>query len=125
MLNLQLNPVRPIVAIALLAVLSAAASIVPNPRGVAAEAATPAKGVTIKIANFDFNPGVITVPVGTSVTWTNNDDDAHSVVANDKSFRSAPLDTGDSYTFTFQTAGTYAYHCGLHPQMVGKVVVTR
>ena len=121
---LNLTPVRPVLAIAVLAVLSAAASVSPNPLGAAAEAATPGKA-TIKIANFDFGPTTITVPAGTSVTWTNNDDDAHSVVADNKAFRSAPLDTGDSYSFTFATPGTYGYHCGLHPQMHGKVVVTR
>jgi len=112
---------RPFVAIAAMAMLLAAAPIAPNLRDLAAKAA-PAH-VTIKIANFAFNPGVTTVSAGTSVTWTNNDDDAHSVAADNKAFRSNPLDTGDSYTFT--TPGTYAYHCGLHPQMVGKVVVTR
>jgi plastocyanin len=121
---LNLAPVRPVVAIAVLAVLSAAASLSPNPWTAAAEAATPGKA-TIKIANFDFGPATITVPAGTSVTWTNNDDDAHSVVADDKAFRSAPLDTGESYSFTFATPGAYAYHCGLHPQMHGKVIVTR
>ena len=112
----------PLAAIAALAMLVAAAPA-PRPWGGAAEAAA-ARSVTVKIANFAFNPGVTTVPVGTAVTWTNNDDDAHSVVANNKAFRSSPLDTGDSYTFTFTTPGTYAYHCGLHPQMVGKIVVT-
>ena len=121
---LTLIPVRPVLAIALLAVLSTAASLSPNPRGAAAEAATTAKA-SIKIANFDFGPNILTVPAGTSVTWTNNDDDAHSVVADNKAFRSAPLDTGDHYSFTFATPGTYSYHCGLHPQMHGKVVVTR
>ena len=115
-------PVRPFAAAAALAMLLAAAPA-PHPWGAVAEAAA-ARSVTIKIANFQFNPGVTTVPAGTAVTWTNNDDDAHSVVANNKAFRSSPLDTGDSYTFTFSTPGTYAYHCGLHPQMVGKVVVT-
>jgi plastocyanin len=116
-------PVRSIAAIAVLAILSAAA---PSslPWGAVAEAAA-ARNVSVKIANFMFNPGVTTVPVGTSVTWTNNDDDAHSVVADNKAFRSNPLDTGDSYSFTFNAPGTYAYHCGLHPQMVGKIVVTR
>jgi plastocyanin len=121
---LTLTSVRPVVAIAVLAMLSAVASVSPDPVGAAAEAATPGKA-TIKIANFDFGPATITVAAGTSVTWTNNDDDAHSVVADNKAFRSAPLDTGESYSFTFATPGTYAYHCGLHPQMHGKVVVTR
>lgn len=124
MLKLDLASVRPFATIAALAVLSAVAPVNPSPRGAAAEAAPAARAV-IKIANFNFNPAVITVPVGASVAWTNNDDDAHSVVADNKVFRSAPLDTGDSYAFTFTAPGTYVYHCGLHPQMVGKVVVTR
>lgn len=115
--------VRPVAAIAALAMLLAAAPIVPNPRDAAAEAAT-AKA-NVKISMFAFSPGVTTVSAGSSVTWTNNDDDAHSVVADNKAFRSAPLDTGDSYSFTFTTPGVYTYHCGLHPQMVGKIVVTR
>ncbi|HXQ11237.1 MAG TPA: cupredoxin domain-containing protein [Caulobacteraceae bacterium] len=116
-------PVRPLAAVAALAMLLAAAPA-PEPWGGVAEAVA-ARSVAIKIANFEFNPGVTSVTAGTAVTWTNNDDDAHSVVADDRSFRSNPLDTGDSYTFTFATPGTYAYHCGLHPQMVGKIVVTR
>jgi plastocyanin len=115
--------VRPLAGLAALAMLLAAAPA-PKPWGAVAEAAA-ARTVTVKIANFEFNPGVTTVPAGTAVTWTNDDDDAHSVVADNKSFRSSPLDTGDSYTFTFTMPGAYAYHCSLHPQMVGKVVVTR
>jgi len=117
------NPVRPLAAFAALAMLLAAAPT-PAPWGASANAAG-VRGVSVNIANFAFNPGVTTVPAGTTVTWTNNDDDAHSVVADNKSFRSNPLDSGDSYSFTFTTPGAYAYHCGLHPQMVGKVIVTR
>lgn len=113
-----------VLAIAVMAVLSAAAPLIPNPGGMAAEAAPAAKGAIIKIANFDFGPTTVTVPVGASVTWVNNDDDAHSVVADNHAFRSAPLDTGESYSFTFAKAGTYGYHCGLHPQMHGKIIVT-
>ena len=114
----------PISAIAAVAMLSAAAVLSPQPHGSAAEAAA-AKAVTIKIVNMDFSPGVITVPVGSQVTWLNDDDDAHDIVAdNNKSFRSKPLDTGDSYAFTFTQPGTYGFHCGIHPHMVGKIVVT-
>ena len=86
-------------------------------------AATNAPAV-ITIDNFTFGPANLTVPAGTTVTWTNHDDIPHSVVAADKAFRSAALDTNDSYTFTFKTAGTFAYFCGLHPHMTGKVIVT-
>jgi plastocyanin len=112
-----------ILAIAVLAVLSAAVLPTPDVQRSAAEAA-PARAVTIKITNFDFSPTVITVPAGTQITWLNQDDDAHDIVADAGGFRSTPLDTGDSYAFTFSHPGTYGYHCGLHPHMVGKVVVT-
>ncbi|HLK25571.1 MAG TPA: cupredoxin domain-containing protein [Caulobacteraceae bacterium] len=114
---------QPFAAIAALALVVAAAPA-PGHWGGAAHAAAE-RMVNVKIANFAFNPGVTTVSVGTTVMWTNNDDDAHSVVADNKAFRSSPMDTGDSYKFTFTTPGTFAYHCGLHPQMVGKVIVTR
>jgi plastocyanin len=125
MLTLKFTDARPALAIAVMAVLSAAAPLAPNPGGVAVEAAPVARGAIIKIANFDFGPATITVPAGSSVTWVNNDDDAHSVVADNHAFHSAPLDTGESFSFTFAAPGTYIYHCGLHPQMIGKVVVTR
>ncbi|HEY4203996.1 MAG TPA: cupredoxin family copper-binding protein [Xanthobacteraceae bacterium] len=79
---------------------------------------------TITIDNFTFGPADLTVKAGTAVKWTNHDDIPHSIVATDKSFRSAALDTNDSYSFTFKTAGTFMYFCGLHPHMTGKVTVT-
>jgi amicyanin len=78
----------------------------------------------VKIENFTFNAPVLTVPVGTTVTWTNVDDVPHTVVSNDKkTFRSHVLDTDQSFSFTFTTAGTYPYFCSLHPHMTGKIVV--
>ena len=86
-------------------------------------AAQPAP-VTVKIDNFTFNAAVITVPVGTTVTWVNNDDIPHTVVADDKkTFRSKVLDTDDKFSFTFNTPGTFGYFCSIHPHMTGKVVV--
>lgn len=82
------------------------------------------KPAVITIDNFTFGPANLTVPAGTAVTWTNHDDIPHSIVATDKAFRSAALDTNESFTFTFKTAGTFAYFCGLHPYMTGKVIVT-
>lgn len=82
-----------------------------------------AKG-SITIDNFTFSPGDLTIPVGTTVTWLNHDDIPHSVVEKDKTFRSKALDTDDSYSFTFTTAGTFEYFCGLHPHMTGKIIVT-
>jgi plastocyanin len=75
------------------------------------------------IDNFTFKPGTITVPVGTTVVWENDDDIPHTVVSMDGTFRSAALDTEDKFSFTFDTPGTFEYFCSLHPHMTAKVVV--
>jgi len=77
----------------------------------------------VKIDNFSFGPTELTVPVGTTVTWTNRDDIPHTVVSTDKVFKSKVLDTDEKFSFTFNTAGTYPYFCSIHPKMTGKVVV--
>jgi plastocyanin len=76
-----------------------------------------------KIANFTFAPRTITVPVGATVTWSNDDDVPHTVAATDGSFRSRPLDTGDHYAVTFSKPGEHSYFCSIHPMMTGKVIV--
>ena len=83
-----------------------------------------AANIEVKIDNFVFNPQQVTVHAGDTVTWVNHDDIPHTVVAKDKGFRSKALDTDDRYSFTFASAGTYDYFCGLHPHMTGKIVVT-
>jgi amicyanin len=84
-----------------------------------------ADGTEVKIDNYSFSPGTLTVPVGTTVTWINRDETPHTVVAQDAghSFRSGGLDTDDKFSFTFEKAGTYTYICTVHPYMTGKVVV--
>jgi plastocyanin len=86
---------------------------------VAAQDATDA----ITIDNFTFTPKELTVAVGTTVKWVNHDDIPHTVVEKKTTFRSKALDTDDSYSFTFTSAGTFDYFCGLHPHMVGQVIV--
>lgn len=77
----------------------------------------------VGIDNFTFNPQKLTVKAGTTVTWTNNDDIPHAIAAVNKQFKSNALDTGDAYSFTFTTPGTYQYFCSLHPHMTGAIVV--
>ena len=77
----------------------------------------------ITIDNFTFTPPELTVALGTTVKWVNHDDIPHLVVNKDKAFRSKALDTDDSFSYTFASAGTFDYFCGLHPHMVGKVIV--
>jgi plastocyanin len=90
----------------------------------AANAPAPAPaGPTVKIDNFVFGPQALTVRVGTTVTWINQDDIPHAVVANDKTFKSKVLDSDERFSFTFTKPGEYGYFCSLHPHMVGKVIV--
>ena len=77
----------------------------------------------VKIDNFSFGPTSLVVSVGTTVTWTNRDDMPHTVVSNDKVFKSKLLDTDEKFSFTFTKTGTYPYFCSLHPKMTGQVVV--
>ncbi len=88
------------------------------------EPAGPVAGNAVNIDNFAFAPATLTVPVGTTVTWTNHDEEPHTVVANDGSFRSPGLDGKTTFSFTFTKAGTYDYICSIHPFMHGTVVVT-
>jgi plastocyanin len=82
-----------------------------------------ADGNDVAIQNFAFGPPSITVAAGTTVTWTNKDDEAHQVMSKTKLFHSSALDTKDAYSFTFKDPGTYEYFCTLHPQMTGTIVV--
>jgi len=80
-------------------------------------------GAEVKIGNFSFGPAQLTVPVGTTVTWTNRDDIPHTVVNDDKLFKSNVLDTDEKFSYTFAKPGTYPYFCSMHPKMTGKIVV--
>jgi plastocyanin len=90
----------------------------------ACAAASPTPGAAVTIANFAFDPAELTVPVGTEVTWTNQDDVPHTVTSDDKTtFASPGLDTGDTFKFRFTKPGTYGYFCSIHPMMTAKVIV--
>ena len=89
----------------------------------AGEAAAAAPAAVVEIHNFKFQPETLTVVAGTTVTWKNGDESPHTIAAKDGAFRSAALDTKESYSFTFATPGTYVYGCTLHPIMVGKIIV--
>ena len=95
-----------------------------NSRTFAARAEqTQASSAEVKIDNFSFGPTTLTVAVGTTVTWTNRDDIPHTVVSDEKVFKSKVLDTDEKFSFTFTNPGTYPYFCSIHPKMTGKVVV--
>jgi plastocyanin len=87
-------------------------------------AAQSAVGADVRLVNFTFDPGTLTVPAGTTVAWTNDDSAVHTVTADDGSFDSGRLDPGETFSVTFDTPGEFAYHCGFHPRMQGTIVVT-
>jgi amicyanin len=82
-------------------------------------------GTAVSISDFKFNPATLTVPVGTTVSWTNQDEEPHTIAAKDGSFHSPGMDTHGTYSFTFTTPGSYDYICSIHPFMTGTVVVTK
>ncbi len=79
--------------------------------------------VDVNIIDFSFQPATITIVAGNTVVWHNNGAVTHTVTSGDKSFDSGSIAPGATYAFTFQKPGTFNYSCGLHPGMVGKVVV--
>lgn len=81
---------------------------------------------TVAIKNFAFDPAVITVKAGTTVTWTNSDQDPHTVTSDGKAgpLNSKPLNQGDTYQYTFTVPGTFSYLCTIHPFMTATVTVT-
>lgn len=92
--------------------------------GFASLAAEPtARNETIELTDFMFSPAALTVPVGTTVSWKNLDEEPHTVISVDGLFRSGALDKDEAFRFTFSSAGTFRYVCSIHPKMVGTIVV--
>ena len=85
-----------------------------------AETSAPAK---IVVKDFSFNPTPLTVKAGSTVTWTNMDDEPHTVVSDTGVFKSGGMDTNESFSYKFDKPGTSHFTCSIHPRMVGTVVV--
>jgi plastocyanin len=77
----------------------------------------------IVVKDFMFNPTPVTVKAGSTVTWTNKDDEPHTVVSDTGVFKSGGMDTNESFSYKFDKPGTYHFTCSIHPRMVGTVVV--
>ncbi len=80
-------------------------------------------GAQVVMKDFAFDPASVTIKAGESVAWTNQDSATHTVVGDNGEFQSGDLANGADFAFTFDKAGTYTYHCGIHPSMKGTVVV--
>jgi plastocyanin len=119
--------VGPLLLIAAVAIIAAACDGTgPTAYGAPASTATTTAAAAtnaVAVNGFSFQPDVLKVKVGATVTWTNDDTVAHTVIADDNSFASSNLQPGGSFSFRFTRPGTYAYHCSIHPSMHGSVVV--
>ncbi len=102
-------------------------SSVPAPATAARAATTPAASATpglvaVRIVDFAFDPATVTIPVGTTVIWTNTGVE-HTTTSSDNVWGSDVLARGDSFRYQFTRPGTYPYICGLHPDMQATVIV--
>ena len=77
---------------------------------------------TVDISNFAFNPSELTIKIGDTITWINQDSVQHTITF-DSGLDSGILSKGQNYPHTFDKAGAYTYHCKIHPSMKGKVIV--
>ena len=111
------------IIIALIAVVSLSGCSSGNVASTTTTSSQPVSGNSINIVNFTFNPGTLTVNVGTTVTWTNNDSTTHRPVSDSGVFDGGNLAPNSIFSFTFNTAGTFPYHCSIHPSMTGTVIV--
>jgi plastocyanin len=128
-----MSKIRFVLAIAGLALASACGTSTPSAPTVFNPSPTPTptpSGNAVSIVSGAqtlgsraYSPNPITVSVGTSVTWTNGDAIAHTVTSDTRTFDSSLIPAGGTFTVMFQNAGTFPYHCTIHPGMVGSVVV--
>jgi plastocyanin len=106
------------------AVYTAPATPSPEPSTTSSDVRAGGKIAVASIKDFTFTPDPIQVAVGGTATWTNNDSMTHTVTFDDTSVKSSgDLSQGSSFSATFPKAGTYTYHCALHPTMTGTVTV--
>lgn len=131
------HPLRPpgILAITTALVLALAAcggsdsskNAATSPPGTASSSESPstlaASDTAVTIDNFAFLPETVTITVGSAATWTNQQGVAHTVTADDGSFDSGDLASNATFDRTFDTAGTFSYHCSIHATMTGTVIV--
>jgi plastocyanin len=92
--------------------------------GAACEVSSAAGEVTVAIADFVFSPAEISATAGQTITFTNNDSAPHTATLDDDSCGTPNLAQGESNGLTFSTAGTYPFHCAVHPNMKGTITVS-
>lgn len=122
MVNLRKRPLLELAVAALAVVLIAAGGF-----GFVGGRSTPRSsaqgGTNVAIKNFKFEPATLTVPVGATVTWTNDDAQAHTVTGSEPVGSSNGIDPSKTYQRSFAAPGSYSYQCSFHPFMTGTVQV--
>lgn len=102
-------------------------SVVPSASSTVSTSSVDTSTNAVIISGMAFAPTSVTIKTGATVKWTNQDSTTHTVTGNGNNvptgFDSGNLDNGQSYSFTFDTPGTYSYHCKIHPQMTGTITV--
>lgn len=83
----------------------------------------PPASMNVSIQSFSFVKDNMTIAIGTTVRWTNNDTVTHTVTSDNNMFASPDLSPGQSFEYTFNTEGTFTYHCSIHPMMTGTIIV--
>ena len=84
----------------------------------------PPQAATVSIVNSTFSPAALTLPLGSTVTWRNDDDRSHTATSSTGAFASGTLGTGATFAKTFGSAGTFPYFCEFHPDMQGTIAIT-
>ncbi len=115
-----------LVVVSLLAVISALACSGGSGYGNApttTSSVAAATGNSVTLASFAFSPATITVKVGTTVTWTNQDSTTHTITSDSGVWDSGNIAQNGTYTYAFSKAGTFPYHCSIHTYMKGTVIV--
>jgi len=102
---------------------SAQQNSVATPAPSSEPAVSQADATAVTIQNFAFSPASLTIKKGETVTWTNKDSTAHTVTSDNNVFSSNPLNNGQTFSFTFNNAGTFPYHCNIHPMMKATITV--
>ena len=112
-----------VLAVSVTACGSTKSATAPSPTTPAGVAVSIPVGARSNSGAAGFAPNPITVPVGTTVTWTNNDTIAHDVASDSGVWNSNSMAAGAQFSFAFQTKGTFPYHCTVHSGMIGTVTV--
>jgi len=124
MRNVSIRLGTGLAALLLVGALAVPSSALGRRAGSSAGSPLVATGTRVKIVDFAFRPGTLTVPKGTRVKWTNKGAVTHTSTSNKGLWDSGSIAPGGTFSRVFKKVGTFKYHCTIHPTMTAKIVVT-